>query len=446
MPPFKLSFRRLFLAVFTASLLACASAGPALAATRVNLGAAEAYSVLAPSVTSNGATAMSENLGSFPASVLAGDSPPIVLGETHLGDAQADAAKHSLDLAYGDAVLRESAPMGSVNFAGASFTPGVYGTSDAMGFTASGTMTLDAQGDEDAVFIFQIGGALSMGASAEVKLVGGADACNVFWAVNGATTIGATAKFAGTMMADAGITVGANSRVNGRLLSDDAAITLASTAIRTACAEPQVVQGPPGPAGPAGPAGADGADGADGATGADGGAGAQGETGADGGAGAQGETGADGLDGIQGLTGLTGLMGLTGPTGPTGPAGPTGAADTTTLCVTKSASRRSVRQGGLVRWTIVVKNCGDRAASGVSVTDRLRKGARFKTRAGGSLTPGKRVWQVGTLAAGATRTYRVTTRIWRNARTGRYVNRVRADGNNTPPTTAQGSTKVRFRV
>ncbi|MEA2365345.1 MAG: hypothetical protein QOI32_857, partial [Thermoleophilaceae bacterium] len=58
MPPFKLSFRRLFLAVFTASLLACASAGPALAATRVNLGAAEAYSVLAPSVTSNGATAM----------------------------------------------------------------------------------------------------------------------------------------------------------------------------------------------------------------------------------------------------------------------------------------------------------------------------------------------------------------------------------------------------
>jgi hypothetical protein len=100
----------------------------------------------------------------------------------------------------------------------------------------------------------------------------------------------------------------------------------------------------------------------------------------------------------------------------------------------------------LVRWTIVVKNCGDRAASGVSVTDRLRKGARFKTRAGGSLTPGKRVWQVGTLAAGATRTYRVTTRMWRNARTGRYVNRVRADGNNTPPTTAQGSTKVRSRV
>jgi uncharacterized repeat protein (TIGR01451 family) len=401
MPPFKLSFRRLFLAVLTASLLACASAGPALAATRVNLGAAEAYSVLAPSVTSNGATAMSENLGSFPASVLAGDSPPIVLGETHLGDAQADAAKHSLDLAYGDAVLRESAPMGSVNFAGASFTPGVYGTSDAMGFTASGTMTLDAQGDEDAVFIFQIGGALSMGASAGAKLVGGADACNVFWAVNGATTIGATAKFAGTMMADAGITVGANSRVNGRLLSDDAAITLASTAIRTACAEPQVVQGPPGPAGPAGPAGA------------------------------QGETGADGLDGIQ---------------GPTGPAGLTGAADTTTLCVTKSASRRSVRQGGLVRWTIVVKNCGDRAASGVSVTDRLRKGARFKTRAGGSLTLGKRVWQAGTLAAGATRTYRVTTRISRNARTGSYVNRVRADGNNTPPTTAQGSTKVRSRV
>jgi uncharacterized repeat protein (TIGR01451 family) len=83
----------------------------------------------------------------------------------------------------------------------------------------------------------------------------------------------------------------------------------------------------------------------------------------------------------------------------------------------------------LVRWTIVVKNCGHHTALGVSVTDRLRKGTR--------------VWNTGTLAAGASRTYTVTTRISRNARLGRYLNRATADGNNTEPTTGMGSTTVK---
>ena len=45
------------------------------------------------------------------------------------------------------------------------------------------------------------------------------------------------------------------------------------------------------------------------------------------------------------------------------------------LCVTDEANVRKVRPGGFVKWTIVVKNCGALAASGISVTDRLRKGA-----------------------------------------------------------------------
>ena len=234
----------------SAALLALTFSAPAFAVNTVALGAAEPYSVLAPAVTSNGATAMSENLGST--AQLAGDAPPIVLGQTHIG-AEAAAAQADLRIAYGDAVLRPGVPLPVVDLAGATLLPGVYYTTAALGFTAGGTLTLDAGGNADAVFILQIGGALSIGASTHVVLVNGADPCNVFWAVNGSTTIGATSRFAGTVMTDVGVTVGAGSRVDGRLMADTAGVTMASTAIRTACRGVVVVPGP------AGPAGADGA-------------------------------------------------------------------------------------------------------------------------------------------------------------------------------------------
>jgi uncharacterized repeat protein (TIGR01451 family) len=473
--PLRARAARGLVAAVSASLLALAFAAPAFAVETVDLRAAGAYSVLAPSVTSNGPTAMSENLGST--TPLAGDSPPIVLGQTHIGAAAA-AAQADLDLAYGDAVLRPGVPLPVVNLAGASLPPGVYYTTAALGFTAGGTLTLDAAGDVDAVFIFQVGGALSIGASTEVLLIGGAKPCNVFWAVNGATTIGATSRFAGTLMADVGVTVGAGSRVDGRLLADKATITMASTAIRTACTPAVVVPGPAGPAGAQGIQGATGAAGPAGADGATGSTGLVGPTGSTGLMGLTGLTGSTGLIGLTGPTGSTGLIGLTGPTGSTGLVGPTGptgltgligptgltglmgppglmgadgptgpadvapSADVTTLCVTNRASRRKVRQGGLIRWTIVVENCGQLDASGVSVTAPPGRGATFGTRGGGSLVRGQMRWKAGTLSPGARRSYTITTRLSPNARRGRYVNRATADGDNTPPTTGHGSTTV----
>ncbi len=277
-----------------------------------------------------------------------------------------------------------------------------------------------------------------------MALTGGADACNVFWAVGGAATIGATANFAGTLMANTSIGIGAGSRVDGRVLSRGPA-TLASNAIRTACTETVVV---PGPAGPAGPAGAPGPTGPTGPAGPAGTSGAQGATGP---AGVQGPTGATGFTGLTGLTGLMGapgLMGLIGPAGPSGPSGPAGppgvapVADTTTLCVTNTASRHKVRQGGLVRWTIVVKNCGERAASGVSVTNRLGAGASFRTRGGGTLIRRRLGWNTGTLAPGVSKIYSITTRFSPNSRPGRYINRATADADNTRPATGQGWTTV----
>ena len=93
-----------------------------------------------------------------------------------------------------------------------------------------------------------------------------------------------------------------------------------------------------------------------------------------------------------------------------------------------------------------MKNCGSRAASGVSVTDYLRKGASFKTRGGRNLVRRLLGWKPGTLAPGARRTYKFTTWVSPNARPGRYINRATADGDNTRPTTGQGSTTVKSGV
>ena len=108
-------------------LMWLALAGPALAIEPVDLGDAAAYSTLSGfSVTSTGATAMSENLGVSPGTTLAGT--PIVLGETHLGDDESAAALASLNTAYGDAVLRPSAVLATGDFIGQTYTTGAYGT------------------------------------------------------------------------------------------------------------------------------------------------------------------------------------------------------------------------------------------------------------------------------------------------------------------------------
>jgi uncharacterized repeat protein (TIGR01451 family) len=113
--------------------------------------------------------------------------------------------------------------------------------------------------------------------------------------------------------------------------------------------------------------------------------------------------------------------------------------------MTNEAGRNKVRQGGLVRWTIVVRNCGANAASGVSVTARLRSGATFAARGGGRLVRGRLGWQTGRLAAGARQTYSFTTRIGTTVRPGTYVNVATAEGDNTGPATGRGSITIMSR-
>jgi hypothetical protein len=195
------------------------------------------------------------------------------------------------------------------------------------------------------------------------------------------------------------------------------------------------ITGETGLTGPAGPTGSTGLTGETGVTGA---TGLGGPTGF---------TGPTGLTGLTGATGLTGLTGLTGATGAAGAAGPGASvlvpvATTTSLCVSTKAGRGSVRRGGSVAWTIVVRNCGARAAVGVAVAARPPTGAILTAWDGGRIVGGQVRWTPGTLAPGAVRTYGVRTRVRADAKAGRYTNRVTAGARNAPPVIGQGATNV----
>ena len=87
-------------------------------------------------------------------------------------------------------------------------------------------MTLDGGGNPNAVFVFQVNGALAMAAGSHVVLTDGAQASRVFWQVNGAGAIGANADFAGTLMALDAVAVGNGTVVNGRAFARNGALTL----------------------------------------------------------------------------------------------------------------------------------------------------------------------------------------------------------------------------
>src|SRR5665213_3489619 len=125
---------------------------------------------------------------------------------------------------------------------GTTIYPGVYTNASSVGITL-GPLTLDAQGDPNATWIFQIGSSLTVGtptAPESVILINGAQAGNVFWAVGGlpgaVINYGGGGTMVGTIISQPGITVSspgvaAVTTINGRVLALNASTTLVNTVI-----------------------------------------------------------------------------------------------------------------------------------------------------------------------------------------------------------------------
>ena len=214
------------------SLSALIFASSAMGATAsVGLGTGASFSVLAgTTVTNTGSTTMFGDLGLSPGSSVTG--APHVLGAVHVADAVAVGAKTDLTTGYNDAASRPSNGSIGAEIAGKEFSPGVYTASSELKLS-SGSVTLNAQGDPNAVFIFQIASTLITGSSTSVVLINGAQACNVFWQVGSSATLGTGTRFVGTIMAYESIAAQTAATIHGRLLARTAAVTLDTNTITT---------------------------------------------------------------------------------------------------------------------------------------------------------------------------------------------------------------------
>ena len=202
----------------------------------IDLGCAGPFAVLAGStITSTGPSIINGNVGLSPGSALIGFPPGIINGVQEITTPTAAAAKLCLTAAYIDGQGRSlNAISLPGQLGGLTLAPGLYSNSSTSGISgtgANGILTLDAQGNANAVWIFQIGSTLTTDPATSIVLAGGAKAANIFWIVGTSATLGTTSVFYGSILADQSITLKTGSVLNGRALTRIAAVTLDASTI-----------------------------------------------------------------------------------------------------------------------------------------------------------------------------------------------------------------------
>jgi hypothetical protein len=198
------------------------------------------FAVLAATtVTTIPTTTINGDLGVSPGNTVTGS--PIVNGTLHLGEPTAAQAQLDLTAAYNDAAGRT---VGAItiagNLGGLTLAPGLYKSATSLEIS-SGDLTLDAQGDPNAVWIFQMGSTLITTVGRQVILSGGATAANVFWQVGSSATIGVSSVFKGIIMADQSITLNTGATLEGRALARNGAVALDANTISIPAATTSVV-------------------------------------------------------------------------------------------------------------------------------------------------------------------------------------------------------------
>ena len=137
------------------------------------------------------------------------------------------AAKNDLTDAYNDAATRTPEDLlnpGAGDIGGLVLAPGLYKFSSSAAIT--GNVTLDAGGNENAVFIMQIGSTLTTAVGSNITLIGNAKARNIFWQVGSSATLGVNSTFKGNIMASVSITLNSGTQIEGRMLAINGAVTI----------------------------------------------------------------------------------------------------------------------------------------------------------------------------------------------------------------------------
>ena len=202
-------------------------------ATAPSLGTAASFAVLGGStVTNTGPTLVTGDLGVSPGTAIVGffpstpGGPGTVVGTQHAADAVAAQAQADAATAY-TALAGQACDFTHpliADIGGQTLAPGVHCFPSSAAIT--GNLTLDAGGDPNAVWVFNIESTLVTASASSVLIINGGNACNVFWRVGSSATLNTTTAFQGSILALANISVQTGATVSGRLLAQTEAVTL----------------------------------------------------------------------------------------------------------------------------------------------------------------------------------------------------------------------------
>ncbi len=183
-------------------------------------------------LSNTGTSTITGDIGTNIGDIIGFGAPTVVIGSIDSGNAVTIQCAIDVQAAYNELFSTSPTVLGHApTFGNGEILPvGVY--SIGVAGSVVGDLTLDAAGDPDAIFIFQFGGALSIGDSTTLNLINGASACNVFWIAEGAISLGTITDMKGSLISNNGaVSMGAGGILEGRLFSTGGAASVSDALI-----------------------------------------------------------------------------------------------------------------------------------------------------------------------------------------------------------------------
>jgi hypothetical protein len=224
-------------AVLVVAAVSFASSARAAGPPDILLGTSAQFSVLAgDGVTNTGTTNVQGDVGSFATTTVTDNGAILPPGNVRRGpDTVVSLAKGDLQTAYNQAAASPTSATLSGQIGNQTLTGGTYFQAGDLDFT--GVLTLDGENDPNSVFVIKVGNSLTTGTGSSVVLTRGAQACHVYWQIGADTVVEVGNRFIGNILGENDISAKTGATFDGRLLSNNGAITLDTNVITaTPCA------------------------------------------------------------------------------------------------------------------------------------------------------------------------------------------------------------------